>query len=132
MAFDLKVNKLFGDHIISETNRSALMLRRLDWGGNIDDEDPNSGNLDLRRWTFQEDGTLRALKGVTLRDKEPHDLTQKLVDLGFGDTTKIMRSLSKRGGEFEYALETWSEPEEEDDSSDDGELFDAAAIMEML
>lgn len=102
MAFDKEVKCVIDpemDRIVDERGNSYIALRRVSWF----DKEPK---LEIRKWISTEDGD-RAQHGVTfLTEDGPNDLTDALIEEGFGNTQNIIRSLSKRG-EFDEALDTF-------------------------
>lgn len=81
------------DHIIDEKGNSFIALRKMYWG----DNDPSSAKLELRKYYNNASGEETPSKGVTfITDDGPHNLTHTLVDMGYGNTEKLLKSLSER------------------------------------
>ena len=84
------------DELIDERGNSVIMLRKLAWG-------EGKEKLEIRKWIVDIDSE-RANKGVTfLTEEGPHNLTDTMVKLGFGNTENIISELSKRD-DFNTAL----------------------------
>lgn len=84
------------DELVDERGNSAIMLRKLAWGDGKE-------KLEIRKWIVDIDSE-RANKGVTfLTEEGPHNLTNTMVRLGFGNTEEIITELSKRD-DFNEAL----------------------------
>lgn len=111
--FVCNINKDF-DFIIEERGNSSINLRKVSWG------EGSPEKIDIRKWLYLDDGTERASKGVTLTDEGTDELTNVLVDQGYGDTKKIAKSLAKRD-DFDQSYLTMEDNDEEDldDGSDD-------------
>lgn len=76
--------------IIDERGNTIIALREISWYG----KDPK---LDLRKYRVSPNGEERADRGVGfLTEQGPHTLTETLVENGYGDTNKILTSLSCR------------------------------------
>ena len=77
--------------IIEEKNNQYAALREVAWF----DKDPK---LELRRWFRDENGDDRPTgKGITfMTENGANTLTETLVDRGYGDTSKLLLSISNR------------------------------------
>lgn len=80
------------DHLIDEKGNSFISMRKMYWGDN-----PDSAKLEIRKYYNNSDGSEKPSKGVTfLTEDGPHNLTHALVGMGYGNTTKVLESLSER------------------------------------
>lgn len=109
---DIKLTIVGGfDRIIEEQSNSFVALRKLKW------TEDGTARYDLRRYRIDADGNEVVGKGLGFTTEEgPHELANVLVEEGFGDTTKIIRSIMTRG-DFSEAMEKAANP----DSSDEEE-----------
>lgn len=107
------------DFIIEESGNSSLNLRKVGWNG-------REPKLDLRKWSYQ-DGTERALKGVTMTDEGADELTGVLVEQGYGNTKRIIKALIARE-EYKDVMEHLDDIEEEvNDGSE--EYYDPSELL---
>lgn len=99
------------DFIIEETGNTSLNLRKVGWNG-------REPKLDFRKWSYQ-DGTERAMKGVTMTDEGANELTGVLVEQGYGDTKRIAKALTNRK-DYNDIIKHLNDPEVEinDDTED--------------
>lgn len=112
LQFDEKMNK-FGT------------LRRVQWVKEGSEPDEAKSKLELRKIKIDETGEL-TLKGYVFDTEEgPHELVEGMVDLGFGDTKKILRAVRKR----DDFLEAANTINEDSDDSNEGELFDMRDLL---
>lgn len=102
------------DHVIDEKGAKFIALRKIRWGDNP------SVKLEIRNWFSNKNGETCG-KGVSfLTDDGPNNLAETLVDLGYGDTKTLIRSLAKRNN-----------IEIPEDSQDD-EYFDLQDIINSM
>lgn len=115
------------DQTVDEKGNAVLALRKIQWGIDQDDEeDPEKVKLELRKWYINASGETPG-KGVTfLTEEGPHDLTQTLVDSGYGHTEDVLKSLMKRE-DFVDSCKHLSDDEIEDLSSE--EYYDARTML---
>ena len=107
------------DYIIEESGNSSLNLRKVSWNG-------RDHKLDLRKWNYQ-DGQERAMKGVTLSDDGADELSAVLVEQGYGNTKRLLKSLTKRE-EYNDSMKHLNDVEEElDDGSE--EYYDPSELL---
>lgn len=79
------------DEIIEERGNAFIALREVAWGNS------DNGKLELRKWYTDSEGNENPNKGVVfLSEKTPDLITEKMIDLGYGDTEYILRELKKR------------------------------------
>lgn len=87
--FFYEIEKGF-DFILEEKANSSKNLRRVSWNG-------GPSKIDIREWSYNE-AEERALKGVTLTDEGANELANVLVEVGFGDTDRLIKALESRNG----------------------------------
>ena len=107
------------DFIIEESGNSSLNLRKVGWNG-------REPKLDLRKWSYQ-DGTERAMKGVTMTDEGADELAGVLVEQGYGNTKRIAKAISKRD-EYEDVMQHLDDSEE-DINDDSEEYYDPSELL---
>lgn len=112
------------DNIFDEKGSTFCALRKVAWW-NPDkrDDEPTAEDAkwELRKWRVNDDGTDTANKGMTfLTEDGPNNLTELLVDKGFGKTNKILGSIKKRDN-FKDSVEHMYDEEEINSE----EFFDA-------
>jgi len=103
----MDIDKEFGDYVLEEGDNTSINLRKVSWNG-------RSSKLDIRKWFYDPDNNERAMKGVTLSEEGGDELTNVLVDKGYGDTNRIYNSIKTRD-DFNSATE--------DNSEEDGEEY---------
>lgn len=104
------------DHIIEEGANSSLNLRKIKWGNSTEFK------LDLRKWTYSDAGE-RAAKGCTITEEGANELAGVLVEEGYGNTKRILKSLSNRADYNEALNNLDSDDSSEDDIYDDSEEY---------
>ena len=86
------------DEIIEEKGNAFIALREVTWGNST------KGKLELRKWYTDSDGNDTPNKGVVfLSEETPNLITEKMIELGFGDTESLLRELQKRD-DYEIAM----------------------------
>jgi hypothetical protein len=76
--------------------------------------------LDLRKYTTDSDGNEKMLKGLSFLTPEgPHELTNILVEEGYGDTVRIVKAVKERDNFAESIEEIYGNKKKDDSSSDD-------------
>lgn len=115
------------NEIFDEAGNRFLALRKVQWLKSADETpDPEKGKLELRKWIINKDGEEQANKGFSfLTEEGPHELTKVMVNNGFGHTKDILGGIKKRD-DFEEAVNTLYDKEED---SDDSEFFDMRAAL---
>lgn len=108
------------DFIIEEGQNTSLNLRKVSWNG-------RDAKLDLRKWSYQEDGSERAMKGVTLSDEGADELTCVLTEQGYGNTKRIIKAIQARE-DYESAMNTLNDPEDENDDGSE-EYYDPSELL---
>lgn len=108
------------DFIIEEGGNTSINLRMISWNG-------RDHKLDLRKWTYKEDGQEQAMKGVSLTEEGGNELASVLVEQGYGDTKRIVNAIKKRQ-EYDNSLDSINTDEiEEDDGSE--EYYDPSELF---
>lgn len=107
------------DKIIDEKGNNTINLRKLYWG-----EDSDKERLDLRKWIQGAQNEICTKNGFSfLTEEGPHNLTEVLVEEGYGRTKEVLEGLKNRedfrpalnvvlGKGDEYYDESVSIPEE--------------------
>lgn len=98
------------DFIIEEGQNTSINLRKISWNG-------RPAKLDIRKWSYTENGE-RAMKGIGLTDDGANELTNILVEQGYGDTRRLVEALKSRGSE-PIDIELPPEETAEDDDSEE-------------
>ena len=123
---DLKY-EVFKDYNIpfDEKGSSVGVVRLVQWHSSDKEADESKAKLEIRKISVNSDGeTLR--KGYTFSTPEgPHELVKGLIDVGFGDTKEILRSVRKRD-DFLEAAKTIND---ENNESAEGETFDMRDLL---
>ena len=125
---DVSINyKVFKDFGIQfdEKNKSFGTIRVAQWYKAGTEPDESKAKLEIRKFTEGPEGE-RALKGYTFSTPEgPHELTEAMVKIGYGDTKKILKELSTRE-DFRDSVENINS---DDDNDTDGEMFDMRSLL---
>lgn len=109
------------DFILEEGQNTSTNLRKVSWNG----RDPKT---DIRKWSYQ-DGTERAMRGITLSDEGTNELASVLVEQGYGDINRIINAIKARES-YDGSLDDINIAEEEsyDDGSED--YYDPRELLE--
>jgi len=114
------------DHgIIDKGDNKLIAIREVSWYG----KDPK---LEIGTWYNGADSETPDKKRITFLTKQgPHNLTERMVDLGYGDTDKLQESIDKRSTQTiipptDIEIDDDVEVTEEDDS----EYFSSKDILE--
>lgn len=125
---DVSINyKVFKDFGIQfdEKNNSFGTIRVAQWYKAGAEPDESKAKLEIRKFSEGPDGE-RALKGYTFSTPEgPHELTEAMVKIGYGDTKKLLKELSTRE-DFKESVENINS---DDDNDTDGEMFDMRSLL---
>ena len=76
------------DHILEEGKNTSVNLRRVSWNG-------RDHKIDIRKWSYSDDGE-KAMKGIQLTDEGAGELANVLVEVGFGETKRLIKAIQKR------------------------------------
>lgn len=106
------------DFIIEEGANTSINLRKISWGG----RDPK---LDIRKWSYQ-DGQERAMKGVGLTNEGANELSNVLVEQGYGDTKRIINAIKQRQ-DYDGSINSIETDEDNDDGSE--EYYDPSELF---
>lgn len=89
------------NEIIDEKNNTVMMIREVSWGQKNIDKDEY--HLEIRKWYVNTESEVPG-KGFTFTtEQSPHNLVNSMVNLGFGDTKKIIDGIKNRA-DFEDSL----------------------------
>ena len=125
---DVSINyKVFKDFGIQfdEKNNSFGTIRVAQWYKAGAEPDESKAKLEIRKFSEGPEGE-RALKGYTFSTPEgPHELTEAMVKIGYGDTKKLLKELSARE-DFKESVENINS---DDDNDTDGEMFDMRSLL---
>ena len=129
MATNFDPEKKFDYHVVSdrvfdEKGSTFLAMRRVAWGV-PQSEEPEEGKarLELRKWNIR-DGKEMANKGFSfLTEEGPHELTNALLEEGFGHTKDVLNIIKTRE-DFREAVENMSI-----DGDASGEYFDPRSML---
>ena len=125
---DVSINyKVFKDFGIQfdEKNNSFGTIRVAQWYKAGAEPDESKAKLEIRKFSEGPEGE-RALKGYTFSTPEgPHELTEAMIKIGYGDTKKLLKELSTRE-DFKESVENINS---DDDNDTDGEMFDMRSLL---
>ena len=125
VSIEYKVFKDFGIQF-DEKNNSFGTIRVAQWYKVGAEPDESKAKLEIRKFSEGPDGE-KALKGYTFSTPEgPHELTEAMVKIGYGDTKKLLKELSARE-DFKESVENINVDDE--DNSDGGEMFDMRSLL---
>lgn len=116
--FSYVVNPDF-DFVLEEGQNSSINLRKISWNGRPE-------KIDIRKYTFDANGQEKMLKGISLSDEATDELTNALVDNGYGDTKKIQRAISGRR-DYSDSMDD-SDDDFSDDDSEEG-YYDPSELL---
>lgn len=125
VSIEYKVFKDFGIQF-DEKNNSFGTIRVAQWYKADTEPDESKAKLEIRKFSEGPNGE-KALKGYTFSTPEgPHELTEAMVKIGYGDTKKLLKELSARE-DFKESVENINVDDE--DNSDGGEMFDMRSLL---
>lgn len=75
------------DYTIDEKGNKYIALRKIDWGNN------GEYKLDLRKYYTNSEGEERMSSGVVLNDDAANELTNILVEQGYGDDEQLANTI---------------------------------------
>lgn len=114
------------NRVIEEKGNQFIRFAQIAWAGEDEEVTDDQIKFDLRKYTSDADGNERMLKGVSFFSREGVDeLTNTLVEEGFGDTNKIVSSLKERDNFSDAVKKAYGFTE--DDESE--ESFDIRSII---
>ena len=126
MAFE-GIYHVFKDFDINVDNgsQSYVSVRLAQWLKPGQEPDETKARYEIRNNLVKPEGE-QTLKGVSLKSKEAVDeLTEGLVDKGFGTTKKVLAGLIKR----EDFVDTVNNFDKDPDEDGEGELFDMRTLL---
>lgn len=113
---------IFKDYDIpfDEKGSTCGVVRLAQWVKSDKEPDESKAKVEIRKIYFQ-NGEEKNGKGYTFSTPEgPSELVHGLIKAGFGDTKEILRQVRTRDDFMEAATTI----NEDNDGSDDGEMFD--------
>lgn len=118
-AFSYEVEEGF-DFVLEEKGNMSTNLRKVKWGNS------DSAKIDIRKWYYKE-GEEKCGKGISLTDEGSDELIYTLCNNGYGDTKRILESISDRA-DFDNALKNLGS-DEQNDSSEEEEYYDPKDLL---
>lgn len=116
--FSMEIEDNF-DFILEEGQNTSINLRRISWNG-------RPSKVDIRKWVYN-DGTERAMKGVSLSDEGTDELANVLIEQGFGNTKRIIKAIKAREDYDGSISGNITEEVAEDDGSE--EYYDPSELL---
>ena len=116
--FSMEIEDNF-DFILEEGQNTSINLRRISWNG-------RPSKIDIRKWVYN-DGTERAMKGVSLSDEGADELANVLIEQGFGNTKRIIKAIKAREDYDGSISGNVTEEIAEDDGSE--EYYDPSELL---
>ena len=128
MAFDNNMTyHVFKDFNVNIDNgaQTYVSVRLAQWLKAGQEPDESKAKYEIRNNKITPEGEM-ALKGVSFKSKESlGELAEGLIDVGFGDTKKILGSIVKRE-DFKNTVNNF---DKDPDDDSDGELFDMRTLL---
>ena len=117
------------DRVIEERGNQFIRFAQIAWAGEDEEVDPDKIKYDLRKYTTDSDGNEKMLKGVSFfSENGVNELTNVLVEEGFGDTERIVSNLKDRNN-FVDAIKSAYGLSDKKSGSDDDSTFDIRSII---
>jgi len=114
------------NHIVDEKGNQFIRFAQIAWAGEDEEVDPSKIKIDIRKYTTDQDGKEKMLKGVSfLTEEGPNELTHALVEEGFGNTCKVFTALKGRDDFKDAVREAYGEKVNDLDD----ETFDLRDIL---
>lgn len=107
--FQFEIQEGF-DFILEESGNGSTNLRKISWNG-------RPHKLDIRKYSYT-DGQEHMMKGVSLTDDGANELTDVLVEQGYGNTKRIIKALRERD-DFDDSLLDKAVPIVDEDDEED-------------
>ena len=107
------------DFVIEEGKNTSINLRKVSWND-------KPAKIDIRKWSYEDGGKERALKGITLSDDGANELSTILVENGYGDTKRLVKAIKGRedySDDMNLANDAVYSDEDSDEYYDPKELF---------
>lgn len=114
------------NRIVEERGNQFIRFAQIAWAPESEEVDPSKIKYDLRKYTTDAEGNERMLKGVSFLSEEgPHELTNILIEEGFGKTSTILSNIKDRDDFKEAVSEVYGSKAD----SLDEETFDLRDIL---
>ena len=108
-----------------EKGSTCGTVRLVQWVKDGNEPEIEKAKLEIRK-IYTSGAEEKTGKGYTFATENgPHELVEGLLGAGFGGTKECLRKLAKRE-DFKDAIETINE---DDDGTDDGEMFDMRDLL---
>lgn len=92
-----KINPELIDSIFEEKGSQYSAVRYVQWYGDTEEPNEDKYKMEIRRWRVDEDGNDLAMKGFTFMTEEgPNELTETLVENGYGNSLNLLKSILNR------------------------------------
>lgn len=121
--------KMFEDYniLFDEKAGSYGTVRLAQWYKEGQEPNRDKAKYEIRKFNISKDSSEEIPgKGISISSKEAmNDLTNGLVDKGFGDTRNILKSISTRD-DFKSTVQNI---DTDPDDNSDGELFDMRSLL---
>lgn len=108
------------DFIIEEGANTSINVRKVSWNG-------RPPKIDIRKWAYQ-DGQERAMKGVSLTDEGTNELSNVLVEQGYGDTKRIIAAIKQRK-DYDNSINQSPQTNEHEEEDDSEEYYDPSELF---
>lgn len=119
--------RVFQDYNIpfDEKGTTVGTVRKVQWVKAGAEENEEKAKIEIRKMYINSDGE-KTGKGYTFSTPEgPSELVHGLIDAGFGDTKEILKRVRKRDDFLEAAQHI----NDEEESSDSGDMFDMRDLL---
>ena len=106
------------NRVVEEKGNQFIRFAQIAWAGEDEEVEPSKIKYDLRRYFTDADGVEKMGKGVTfLSDNGPTELTNILVEEGFGNTSKILDSIKTRDDFADAVRESYGDKAQESEQT---------------
>ena len=113
------------DVIFDEKGSKYGTIRKVQWVKEGKEPDETKAKIEIRHMVNTPEGEKFAKGYAFDTDEGPNELTEALVECGFGDTKNILHKLVRRDN-FKESVENFNK---EDDILDSGEMFDMRDLL---
>ena len=103
------------DEIFDEKGNVFLAMRKIQWGKDGVEPDPEKAKLELRKWHMKPEGERPSRGFAFLTEEGPHELANVLVSNGYGHTKDILMKLKDRDDFEESVKAIYNEADQDDD-----------------
>lgn len=123
--------RVFKDYnkIFDERKNNFGTIRVVQWVKPGTEPDIAKAKLELRHIVAKDEGEEYGKGYVFNTEEGPHELTEAMVDIGFGNTKNILKSLVKRE-DFKESVDTINDDPDSDDYNSD--MFDMRNLMTLM